>query len=67
MRPHPASRHFRRFLQKRHGPTDGLTDRRTDGRTDRRTDTPSYSCQGTRPYQRFQSIFNGRWFYLPVK
>ena len=29
MRPHPASRHFRRFLQKRHGRTDG----RTDGRT----------------------------------
>ena len=29
MRPHPALRHFQRFLQKRYGPTDQPTDQRT--------------------------------------
>ena len=38
MRPHPKSRHFRRFLQKRHERTDGPTDGRTDGPTNGPTD-----------------------------
>merc|ERR1712228_544989 len=45
MRPHPALRHFQRFLQKRYGPTDG--------RTDRRTDTPSYRDARTHLKTRF--------------